>query len=170
MARKTRVPLTFTLVGSLPADAAAGLPEGRMEVLIAPGRNGSPKVQALYLKLVNGDGRVASCDSFDDGRVVVDRDARGRVVGFEFLAHREPAELKQFVREGQKAVGSLALAAVVTAMNFWAFLDAVLGAVKKHGLATNRRQARKVITDLTRPYPAAAYWTRMKVDDLAFAG
>lgn len=103
--------------------ASGSLPRGRMSIVVTP--VGGPRhfeIEVAQIVIPDRDDPAESI-SYDDGRVVVDRDDQGRVRAIEFLAHKCLSELPEFSdvidREKMATEKLILRAAHATAMINW---------------------------------------------------
>ncbi len=108
------------------ADAAHGLPEAVVRLSVdSPRRH--PRVEVAYLGISARERRVERSRTFDDGGVVVDFDATGRILGFEFLCRRTESAfggLSRWARSLPTPQRTLVLSAAPTVQRAWDIVDA----------------------------------------------
>ena len=150
--------------------AARGtLPQAELSVVLAPARAGGLRVHVVHIAVPGRGDLAATSSAFDDGAVVVDRAADGRVLGVEFLADRDLDELPEFARSIASEKGgddrALLLAAHATGILNWGRIGFYANVALRRGPGTAKRhldvldaRVSAVLAELRAPPPEARRW------------
>ena len=149
------------------------LPRGRLSFTVAFGQGKRALVHVAHVGILERGDAAATSEVFDDGRVVVDRNADGEILGIEFLARKALGDLPEFHSAIKRAKSDRALltAAYATAMGTWVrlafYFDVAAEAghdVAKHGLDELHRELAKLRGAFLRARPDMNRW-KSRVED-----
>lgn len=118
------------------------------------------KVHALYLKILSNDVAVAKSLSFDKDAAVVDIAEDGTVIGFEFLAYRDPEGYSEFLEEVKKREDKTWRFAICTSMMLWQEVQSLMTALSKNFRSVTVPKAVSVATDVVSDIASGERWTR----------